>query len=299
MAHLGPSLRREKRKERPLRRAGGRRARFARGEPAPAVGARRRGGVPPRRRAGGSGARHAHAALLRAVGREPRGRQGSPRRSAAARTTRAPPGRVVELPPEQKASERPPAEAKFLSDRNTKVERETVSRHAGNYPRVAPRPEAGGAGKAPPEAGAAARDVPRGGTDAGAPGREGAPGDRVAMARPRGESAAAGAGRGRRARPSRPGWPRSVGLAGGARAHRRRPVVRRPARGAPRGRGDVAAGARVQVRDLHEPDEERDRAAVVPARRATPSGSGTPTARSSSTGSGPSCSASPSTPPAT
>jgi len=54
---------------------------------------------------------------------------------------RAPSGKVVELPPEQPASDEPPSDAKFLSDRNTRVERETVSRRAGNFPRPAPRPE--------------------------------------------------------------------------------------------------------------------------------------------------------------
>jgi TonB family protein len=93
-------------------------------------------------------------------------------------------GRVVELSPEQQASETPPRDAKFLSDRNTRVEKETVSRHAGNYPRLAPRPEAGSDRPAPrggaPRAGDA-KEKP------GATGREGKRGDRVATARPSGD----------------------------------------------------------------------------------------------------------------
>ena len=98
-------------------------------------------------------------------------------------------GRVVELSPDQKASEKPPPNSRFLSDRNTQVEKETVSRYAGNYPRAAPRPEAGSQGKAqpqPPQKPPAKRDVQPGGKDAGAPGREGAPGERVALAKPGG-----------------------------------------------------------------------------------------------------------------
>jgi TonB family protein len=90
-----------------------------------------------------------------------------------------PSGRVVELSPEQKASEKPPEGARFLSDRNTRVEKETVSRHAGNHPRVAPRPEPGS------EEGSRAGGERRAGApDRAAPGRSGARGERVASARP-------------------------------------------------------------------------------------------------------------------
>jgi TonB family protein len=94
-------------------------------------------------------------------------------------------GRIVELNPNQKASEKPPPNAKHLSDRNTQVDRETVSRFAGNHARVAPKPEAGSDGKAQAQAQAQqkprpAPDVKPGGKDAGAAGKEGAPGDRVA-----------------------------------------------------------------------------------------------------------------------
>ena len=108
-------------------------------------------------------------------------------RAAAPVPEEKPSGHVVELSPEQKASEKPPPDAKFLSDRNTRVERETVSRHAGNYARVAPRPEPGAEGKSRPQEGGSRRDVQPGGKDAGKAGREGAAGDRVAMARPKGD----------------------------------------------------------------------------------------------------------------
>jgi len=96
-------------------------------------------------------------------------------------------GKVVELNPEQKAADRAPANAKFLSDRNTQVEKETVSRFAGNYPRLASKPEAGQEGRAvaaqPPRPRSPA-DVKPGGKDEGKAGKEGAPGEKVAMANP-------------------------------------------------------------------------------------------------------------------
>ena len=98
-------------------------------------------------------------------------------------------GHVVELNPEQKAADKPPDKSRFLSDRNTRVEKETVSKHAGNYPRIAAKPEAGAEGKAqpqPPPKPRAPADVQPGGKDAGAPGKEGAPGDRVALLAPGG-----------------------------------------------------------------------------------------------------------------
>jgi protein TonB len=97
-------------------------------------------------------------------------------------------GRVVELSPDQKTADRPPPDAKFLSERNSRVDKETVSRHAGNYARVAPRPEPGADGKPQPPRPQppARRDVEPGGQGPGTPGREGAPGDRVALARPGG-----------------------------------------------------------------------------------------------------------------
>jgi len=188
MAHLGPSLRREKRTERPLRRAA------AAGIASVALnaillwalvvaGAFRLPATAVDR------TRVALAPLSSAQWDSNRAVAGSPRAAAPSPPAPMPEerasGRIIELSPDQKASEKPPADAKFLSDRNTRVEKETVSRSAGNYPRVAPRPEAGAEGKTAAVPGAK-RDVPRGGEDAGAPGREGAPGDRLALARPQG-----------------------------------------------------------------------------------------------------------------
>ena len=68
----------------------------------------------------------------------------------------APRGRVVELPPNERAQDRAPDSSRFLSDRNARVERETVSRDAGRYPRPAPRAETGAAARPPRAAGRAA-----------------------------------------------------------------------------------------------------------------------------------------------
>jgi TonB family protein len=130
----------------------------------------------------------------RAVVRPP----GAPVIPPAAKPPEPPPedkasGHVVELNPNQKASEKPPPSAKHLSDRNTQVEKETVSRHAGNYARVAPKPEAGSDGKAaqpqPPQKPKPAPDVKPGGKDEGLAGKQGAPGDRVALLEPNGNRA--------------------------------------------------------------------------------------------------------------
>jgi TonB family protein len=53
-------------------------------------------------------------------------------------------GTVVELPPDpdpDRKVEEAPRDARFLAERNQKVEKETVSRFAGEYPKVAPKPE--------------------------------------------------------------------------------------------------------------------------------------------------------------
>src|SRR6266508_35792 len=107
MAHLGPSLRRQKRTERPLRRA------------AAAVVA----ALAPNS--------SAQWDATRAVAGSQRPAAPSP-----PAPEERPAGRVVELSPDQKASSEPPPNAKFLSDRNTRVDKETVSRHADNHPRV-------------------------------------------------------------------------------------------------------------------------------------------------------------------
>jgi TonB family protein len=192
MAYLGPSLRREKLKERPLRRVA-LAAAVSLGLNAVLLWALAASGAfdvagrnTDKTRVGLAQLSSSQWEANRAIGRAP----------AAAAPTPPPPaheekpqGHVVELPPEQKASDKAPDKAKFLSDRNTVVDKETVSRHAGNFPRVAPRPEAGAEGKAQAQAPAQAKppppkDVQPGGKDAGKAGREGAAGDRVAMARP-------------------------------------------------------------------------------------------------------------------
>lgn len=91
-------------------------------------------------------------------------------------------GRVIEQPPEQPPSDRPPEASRFLSDRNVRVEREKVSRDAGRYPRLAPRPEAGDTGPRSPRV--AGRAAPAG--EAARPprprGTGSLPGERVARA---------------------------------------------------------------------------------------------------------------------
>jgi TonB family protein len=186
MGYLGPSLRREKRKERPLRR-------FAAAVVASlianavilwalaAAGAFRIGQPP-------GSAPVALAPLSASQWNANRAIAGAPPRPAAPpqaqppRPEDNPAGKVVELSPQQRASDRPPPNARYLADKNTVVEKETVSRYAGNYPRLAPRPEAGSEGKPPAPA-----PKPRGqrgeagGTDPGKQGREGAPGQRLSL----------------------------------------------------------------------------------------------------------------------
>lgn len=92
-----------------------------------------------------------------------------------------PRGRVVELPPEQPASDRPPDDARFLADRDAAVERETVSRDAGRYPRLAPRREPGAA--AARGARVAGRSAPATADARSGPARP-RKGDRVSATRP-------------------------------------------------------------------------------------------------------------------
>lgn len=191
MAYLGPSLRREKRTERPARRTlvaalVSLALNAALLQALVAAGAFRLDRPVEKTRVSMAPLSAAQWAANRAV--------------AGAKPAPAPPppqderlnGPVVELPPEQKAVDQPPPKAKFLSDRNTHVEKETVSRFAGNYPRVASRPEPGSPGKAqqappaPQPRPPAQRDVQPGGAGPGAPGREGAPGERIALGRPGG-----------------------------------------------------------------------------------------------------------------
>jgi protein TonB len=193
MAYLGPSLRREKLKERPLRRVA-LAAVVSLALNAALLWALAAAGAFD---VAGRTADKTRVALAQLSSSQWESNRAIARAPGVAPTPSPPPpqreerpqGQVVELSPEQKASDKAPDKSKFLSDRNTIVDKETISRHAGNYPRVAPRPEAGADGKAQAQAQAKAkppppRDVQQGGKDAGAPGREGAPGDRVAMARP-------------------------------------------------------------------------------------------------------------------
>ncbi|HEX9306909.1 MAG TPA: energy transducer TonB [Anaeromyxobacter sp.] len=188
MAHLGPSLRRQKRTERPLRRAAAAVV-ASLALNALLLWALAAAGAFRLPTAAVDRTRVALAPLSSAQWDANRAVAGSQRPAAPSPPApeERPAGRVVELSPDQKASSEPPPNAKFLSDRNTRVEKETVSRHADNRPRVALRPEAGAEGKASAAAPAPKRNVQPGGQDTGAPGREGAPGDRVAMARPQGE----------------------------------------------------------------------------------------------------------------
>ena len=192
MAYLGPSLRREKRSERPLRRA------IVAAVASIALnalllralavaGAFHLAGPADRTRVALAPLSASQWEANRALARPPGAAPVAPKQQPPPEERLD--GRVVELNPNQKASETPPPSAKFLSDRNTRVERETVSKYAGNYPRVAPKPEAGAEGKVQPlpqPKPPAQRDVAPGAKGPGAPGREGAPGDRVALARPGG-----------------------------------------------------------------------------------------------------------------
>jgi TonB family protein len=187
MAHLGPSLRRAKRSERPLARAAAALAAslalnaLALWALTEAGAFQLRGKADPARVALAPIPASQWEANRAVAGAKPAPPQPPPPAPEAS-------GRVVELSPEQKASEQPPDKAKFLSDRNTRVQKETVSRHAGNHPRLAQRPEAGAdaprrpAPTPPPGDPSAAA----GGEKAGREGREGASGDRVALNRPGG-----------------------------------------------------------------------------------------------------------------
>jgi TonB family protein len=187
MSYLGPSLRREKRKERPLRRAAAALVASLLANALAlwalaAAGAFQLGEATPPSRV-------ALAPVAPSQWEENR-RIAEAAPPVSPEDEARPSGTVVQLPDEQQASKEPPPNARFLSDRNTRVEKETVSRHAGNYPRVAPRPEPGAEGGPPqpvrpprPAREKGARD----GEDAGDGGRDGARGDRVASASPDGD----------------------------------------------------------------------------------------------------------------
>src|SRR5512138_2938386 len=46
-------------------------------------------------------------------------------------------GKLVEVPKDTRTDERPPPNTRFLSDRNHRAEKQTVSRYAGVYPNLA------------------------------------------------------------------------------------------------------------------------------------------------------------------
>jgi TonB family protein len=184
MSYLGPSLRREKRRERPARRLAAALVASLVAN-ALAVWALAAAGAFRLDRAGAP-SRVALAPVAPSqweANRRIAGERAAPRPEDEHAS-----GKVVELPEEQKASEKPPDSARFLSDRNTRVEKETVSKHAGNYPRVAPRPEPGADNPAPQPPAQERRAAAAKGDDTGEKGgqadREGLRGDRVAMARP-------------------------------------------------------------------------------------------------------------------
>lgn len=115
---------------------------------------------------------------------------------------------MIEQAPGKPPSERPPEDSRFLSDRNARVERETVSRDAGHFPRLAPRPELTGRGQSSPRAAGRAaptssaarpsprRDGPLERRLARSEGLEPAPdGERATGARPPAPGAAPGAPR--------------------------------------------------------------------------------------------------------
>ncbi len=87
----------------------------------------------------------------------------------------APAGPVVELPPkpEGEAPDEAPRNARHSAERNQQVERETVSRHAGAYPKYAPKPQVVAPGR---------KEVGERGQSASAKsGSEGKRGDRLAL----------------------------------------------------------------------------------------------------------------------
>jgi TonB family protein len=142
----------------------------------------------------------------------------------------SPRGRVIELPPEQPGSGRPPEDARFLSDRDARVERETVSRDAGRYGRLASRAEPGArqrpparaAGRSPPaDDGARSRRGRGRGVEAGglalapSPEREDPSGDRARGSREAAPAPGAAAGERRAAPDLRPTAESLARIAGG------------------------------------------------------------------------------------
>ena len=114
---------------------------------------------------------------------------------AVAQRRDEPKGEIVELPDDGRPSQAPD-ESRYLSDRDRRVERETVSRYADNTPNLLPVPQPGSPGRdAAGEGGRAERSVQREGEEAkgvrarkekAAPQKKAAPegGEKLALAPP-------------------------------------------------------------------------------------------------------------------
>jgi TonB family protein len=104
-----------------------------------------------------------------------------PRVAAPTPQEKLPAGKVVELAPDAPGVDAAPEDSDYLSDRNRRVEKETVSRYAGNSPNLLSKPSAGSPGReASGEGGRAERK-----TEArdGAPGQKGTGADRARSSR--------------------------------------------------------------------------------------------------------------------
>ena len=60
---------------------------------------------------------------------------------------RSPAGKIVELAPDAPGEDAVPKDGRYLSDKNRRVEKETVSRYAGNSPNLLSKPSAGSPGR--------------------------------------------------------------------------------------------------------------------------------------------------------
>lgn len=94
----------------------------------------------------------------------------------APRQEQLPDGKVVELAPDAPGEDAAPKESRYLSDRNRRVEKETVSRYAGNSPNLLSRPSPGSPGRE--AAGEGGRAERRTEAKDGAPGQRGTGADR-------------------------------------------------------------------------------------------------------------------------
>lgn len=144
MSYLGPSLRREKLKERPVRRTGvALLASLAANAlllwALAAAGAFRLAGtkVDSTRVALAPLSASQWEANRKLAAPPPVPRQPPREEPTSGEVVRLPPQQTPEKPAEQKTTSKP----RFLAERDQQVERETVSRFAGDYPQLAPRPQ--------------------------------------------------------------------------------------------------------------------------------------------------------------